>query len=68
MWIIGIIFEFKTSRRKDKTDLEEVAASALTQIKERKYDQELKERGIKRILHVGMAFRGKKVAIQSAKS
>jgi predicted AAA-ATPase/PD-(D/E)XK nuclease superfamily protein len=64
---LGIIFEFKTSRRKDKTDLESIATSALAQIKARKYDLELKERGVKRILHLGMAFRGKKVAIQSAR-
>jgi hypothetical protein len=60
---LGIVFEFKTIT--SKTDLQSAATLALQQIEERKYDLELKERGVKRILHLGMAFKGKKVAILS---
>lgn len=35
--------------------------------KDRKYDPELKSRGVKRILHVAMAFKGKNVLIRASK-
>ncbi len=60
---LGIVFEFK--KAEDKIDLDSVAISALQQIEERQYDLELKERGVRRILSLGMAFQGKSVAISS---
>jgi predicted AAA-ATPase/PD-(D/E)XK nuclease superfamily protein len=59
---LGVVIEFKTCTDKN---LEECASSALEQIEKRKYDLELKERKVKRILHLGMAFKGKEVVILS---
>ena len=62
---LGIVLEFKTIGHLDKSDLESIATSALQQIEDRKYDVELKERGVSRILHLGLAFKGKDVMIRS---
>jgi predicted AAA-ATPase/PD-(D/E)XK nuclease superfamily protein len=62
---LGIVMEFKKTNPFDKTDLETVAASALQQIEEKQYDLELKQRGVSRILHIGLAFEGKNVLIRS---
>jgi len=51
--------------RFEKLDLESAVASALEQIETRKYDSELKTRGVDRILHIGMAFQGKDVLIRA---
>jgi hypothetical protein len=61
----AIVMEFKHIPRLEKTDLESAAASALKQIEERRYDMDLKTRGVRRILHLGFAFQGKSVAIRS---
>ena len=49
----------------DESVLEDTAKSALKQIEEKNYDDELIARGIKkeRIRHYGFAFEGKKVLI-----
>lgn len=62
---LGIVIEFKKVATSDKVDLEAAAQAALKQIEERKYDLELKERGVSRILHLGMAFKNKNVVILS---
>ncbi len=62
---LGVVIEFKKIGRFEKTDLETAAASALKQIEERCYDQELLERGVQRILHLGLAFQGKHVFMRS---
>lgn len=62
---LGIIMEFKKTDLNEKTDLETAAASAMKQIEERQYAQELYDRGIKRILYLAFAFKGKEVLIQS---
>lgn len=61
---LAIIMEFKKISRFEKTDLETAVAQALKQIVDKGYDQELKDRGIHRILHLGLAFQGKKVLIR----
>jgi predicted AAA-ATPase/PD-(D/E)XK nuclease superfamily protein len=61
---LGIVFEFKKARPSETLDL--AAASPLKQIEERKYDLELKAQGVCRIMHLGMAFKGKGIAIRSA--
>lgn len=59
---LGLILEFKkVSKGKN---LEESAEEALTQITEKKYAQELQNRGIKKILLLGIAFQGKQVCIK----
>ena len=60
----AMILEFKVKETEEKT-LQETVQKALAQIEIKKYDAELKERGIpkERIRHYGFAFEGKKVLI-----
>ena len=57
----GYILEFKVV--KDEKDLENTAKEAIEQIIDKKYDTSLKERGIKDITLIGIAFFGKLVKI-----
>ena len=61
----GIIIEFKVHDPEDEKNLQETVQSALKQIEEKKYGQELKKRGIpeEHIRRYGFAFAGKKVLI-----
>jgi hypothetical protein len=61
---LGIVLEFKKVDPSKKAGLEETALSALGQIEEKNYAQELLDRNIKKILLLGLAFQGKKVLIQ----
>ncbi len=60
----GFLFELKASKQPSE-DLEKLAESALEQIKARQYTAELKSAGISEIVCIGIAFRGKEVAIKS---
>jgi hypothetical protein len=60
---LGIVFEFKKVGRFEKIDLKEAVISALKQIEDKKYAQELTSRGVNRILLIGLAFKGKEVLI-----
>jgi hypothetical protein len=62
---LGIILEFKKVGRFEKTDLETAVISALKQIDDKHYVQELLDRGIKRILKLGLAFEGKRMLIRA---
>ncbi|MBA2367584.1 MAG: AAA family ATPase [Candidatus Protochlamydia sp.] len=62
---LGIIMEFKKIGRFEKSTLEEAVESALKQIEDRHYAQELIDRGVKNILLIGFAFEGKQVIIRS---
>ena len=53
----GYILEFKVA--KIEKDLEKVSKEAIEQIIDKKYDTQLKERGIKDITFLGIAFFGK---------
>jgi len=55
----GIIIEFKTVSRIKKETLETAAKDALKQIEDRQYEAELRVRGIKKIIKLGIAFEGK---------
>lgn len=57
----GYILEFKVT--KNEEDLEKEAKQAIDQIISKKYDISLKERGIKDITFIGVAFCGKLVKI-----
>ena len=61
----AVILEFKVRNVRKEKSLEETARSALDQIRERRYSEELKNRGIaeERINRYGFAFEGKKVLI-----
>lgn len=62
---LGIIMEFKKMGRNEKSDLDTAVTSAIEQIETKNYQQELLDRGVKHILAVGLAFRGKQVLIRS---
>ena len=51
---IAIIIEFKIAR--DIDELEKRADDALQQIKDRKYDEELRSEGYKNIVYYGISF------------
>ena len=61
----AIIMEFKVRNIKREESLEDTVQTVLTQIKEKCYDAELYDRGLKKeeIHHYGFAFEGKKVLI-----
>ena len=59
------IFEFKVAE--DKKELENYAVEGFYQIKEKKYDVELKNRGINKIIYVGLAFYRKKLKMKYEK-
>ncbi|MBM3198753.1 MAG: AAA family ATPase, partial [Chlamydiae bacterium] len=59
---LGIIFEFKKVETKET--LASCAEKALVQIEEKQYSAELHQRGITRILALGVAFKGKRVLIK----
>ncbi|MDY4011174.1 MAG: AAA family ATPase [Fusobacterium gastrosuis] len=61
---IAYIFEFKVA--KSSEELERKVNEALEQIKDKKYDVDLKEKGYN-ILNIGMAFCGKEVKIKFLK-
>ncbi|OHE77900.1 MAG: hypothetical protein A3F67_09225 [Verrucomicrobia bacterium RIFCSPHIGHO2_12_FULL_41_10] len=60
---LGIIMEFKKSEENEGKNLEKVAKSAIKQIEKKRYEQELFDRGVTRILYLGFAFGSKKVVI-----
>jgi len=59
---VGYIFEFKIAKTVE--ELEEKAEEALSQIEDKKYPVLLREKGIKEIVYMGMAFYGKKVKVK----
>lgn len=61
----AVILEFKVRSTRKEKSLEETAQSATTQIRERKYSEELKMKGITedQIKEYGFAFEGKTVLI-----
>jgi hypothetical protein len=61
---LGIVMEFKKLDPSGKANLEETALSALKQIEEKNYAQELLDRDSKKILLIGFAFERKKVLIR----
>lgn len=61
----AVILEFKVHEPDEEKTLEDTVHAALKQIREKNYDAELLNRGIKKenIRHYGFAFEGKKVLI-----
>jgi hypothetical protein len=60
---LGIVLEFKTAEETE--DLTIVAQQALQQVKDKQYEAELKQAGIQSVLKLGLAFKGKDVAVVS---
>ena len=61
----GIIMELKWKSNLDEKSLEKLAQEALMQIDNKRYDAEMQQGGIGRILKLGIAFSGKQVSIRS---
>jgi len=58
----GIVLEFKKVRKEHGETLDN---AALRQIRERRYDTELRERGVSDIVRIGIAFEGKQVRMKA---
>ena len=61
----GIIMELKSDKDLSDKKLDDLSAEALDQIDDKRYDEEMREEGIKSILKLGIAFSGKKVKIRT---
>lgn len=61
----GIIIELKAEKNCSEKELQELAKTALKQINDKKYDTELKSKGVKMIYKYGVAFSGKHVAVEA---
>ena len=53
--------EFKVFKQEKERDIEETIANAKKQIEEKKYEENLKERGFTNITKMVFAFKGKEV-------
>ena len=60
----GVIIEFKKRRPKEEENLEETAVNALEQIEAKKYEVELRERGITNIKKLAICFDGKESLVK----
>ena len=61
----GILMELKWKNGLDEEMLERLAKEALHQMENKRYDMEMREEGIGKILKFGIAFSGKKVKIMT---
>lgn len=61
--IPGFLFEFKHTNDQH-ADLNALAEKALQQIDEKKYDTELRDAGVGKIIKIGIAFRGKNAVVK----
>ena len=62
--IPGFIFELKASKKRSES-LETLALEALQQIDGMRYEHEMRSGGVKEIIKVGIAFRGKEMSIRT---
>ena len=60
------IFEFKVAGNEE--EMENYAMEGFEQIKEKEYDVELKNRGVKEIIHIGLGFYRKKLRMKYEKT
>jgi len=60
----GYVIEFKSVDQDENETVESAVKAALAQIEEKKYETELKERGIKQIKKLAIAFSGKEVFVK----
>lgn len=59
----GVLIELKADKDCDDEKLKELSQTALRQIEDRKYDTDMRMRGVKTIFKFGVAFSGKKVEV-----
>lgn len=62
--LAGIIMELKAGKGLCEEELESLSEAALHQIGEKRYDMEMREEGLDKVLKLGIAFSGKKVKIK----
>ncbi|MGL6104722.1 PD-(D/E)XK nuclease domain-containing protein, partial [Romboutsia sp.] len=60
----GVIFEFKRYDEEDEETIAQMLDIALAQIEDKKYDTELKARGIDNIIKLAIVFNGKEVHLK----
>ena len=60
----SFIMEFKVLENKEEQTIEDTIANAKKQIEEKKYEQDLRERGFNNITKIVYAFRGKEVKME----
>ncbi len=60
----GLIFELKASKKASES-LDRLAADALRQISEKRYETDMLADGLQEIFKIGMAFRGKDMAVRT---
>ncbi len=56
---VGYIFEFKVAVSSSERDFEQAGAEALAQIDKKIYETGLRERGVEKIIKIGMVFASK---------
>lgn len=59
----GIIIELKAEKKCSKEGLRQLAEKAVQQIREKQYDQQLRQQNVERILRYGVAFSGKNAEV-----
>lgn len=60
----GILIELKSEKNSSEENLKKPAGKALEQIRNRRYDADMRARGIRRMILYGVAFCGKQVEIE----
>jgi hypothetical protein len=60
----GYVIEFKTVDTEENETVESAVKAALKQIDEKKYETELKERGVKNYKKLAVVFKGKDVTVK----
>lgn len=60
----GVIIELKAGKQCEDIELKRLAVEALKQINEKKYDTELRAKGVRTIYKYGVAFSGKRVEVE----
>ena len=60
----GVVIEFKKADRYGEESIESALDAAMVQIEEKRYVEELHARGVKDVVKLGIAFKGKKVLMR----
>ena len=63
----GILMEFKTAASSEKDKLPDLAEDALAQMKNKNYEKDMEDRGIREIVRYGIAFSGKNAEVRVKK-
>jgi len=61
----GVVLEYKVIDKLYNESVEEALEAALKQIEEKKYEEEIKSRGVKEVYKIGIVFDGKRVWVKA---